>query len=70
MVAANRLGQICLSLDEIIVLAGHEVLMKFDENGPLIIGDPQGILGQQLRLHTIHLLNIITCLNTSHCTRW
>jgi hypothetical protein len=47
---------ICLSLEEVIVHAGHEVLMKVDDHSVLIVGDPQVILGQQLRPHSIHLL--------------
>ncbi len=35
---------------------GHEVLMEFDDNKVLIVGDPQGILVKQLKSYTIHLL--------------
>jgi hypothetical protein len=41
------------------VRAGHSVLAETDDNLALIVGNPQGILGQQLRLCPIHLLNII-----------
>jgi hypothetical protein len=33
---------------------GHEVLVEFDDNILLIVGDAQGILDQQLRLCLIH----------------
>jgi hypothetical protein len=39
------------------VCAGHGVLMEVDDNNALIVGDPLGILGQQLRPHLIHLSN-------------
>jgi hypothetical protein len=39
---------ICLSLDEVAVHASDEVLMKVDHISVLIVGDQQGILGQQL----------------------
>jgi hypothetical protein len=34
--------------------------MEADDNGALIVGYPQGILGQQLGPHPIHFLNLIT----------
>jgi hypothetical protein len=40
------------------VCAGHNVLVEINGNSALIVVDPQGILGQQLRLHPIHFLNI------------
>jgi hypothetical protein len=42
--------------------AGHEVLMEVDDNSALIVGDPQGILGQQLRPCPIKLLFIIVII--------
>jgi hypothetical protein len=49
-------------LKDVAFCAGHEVLMEVDVNILLIVGDPQGILGQQLRPRSITLLNIITLL--------
>jgi hypothetical protein len=46
----------CLSLKDI---AGHEVMVEVDHNSELIAGNPQGIAGQQLRLHPIHFLSIV-----------
>ncbi len=48
-----------LSLIEVTVHACQGVLMEVDENSLLLAGDPQGILGQQIRLHPIDLLNIV-----------
>jgi hypothetical protein len=45
-------------LEEVIVRAGHKVLMEVDDSILLIVGDPQGIFDQQLRPHQIHLINI------------
>jgi hypothetical protein len=36
-------------LEETTVFAGHEVGMDADDNRALIVGDPQGILSQQLK---------------------
>ncbi len=47
-----------MSLEEVTVRAGNKVLVKVDNNSVLIVGDPQGILSQQLRPHAIHLLII------------
>jgi hypothetical protein len=46
-------------LKDVAFHTGHEVLMEVDVNILLIVGDPQGILGQQLRPRPITLLNII-----------
>jgi hypothetical protein len=46
------------SLEEVAVRAGHEVLMEVDSNSALIVGNPQGILGEHLRPRPIHWLNI------------
>jgi hypothetical protein len=59
----------CQSLAEVAVSVGHKVLMKDDKYSVLIVGDPQGILGQQPRPCVMCLLNItiilITCQITS-----
>jgi hypothetical protein len=39
-------------------MCSHEVLAEVDDNGVLIICDPQRILGQQLKPRLIHYLNI------------
>jgi hypothetical protein len=54
----NRKTVVYLNSEEVTVLAGHRVLIKVDENGVLIIGNPQGIFGWQLTPAPIHLLNI------------
>jgi len=41
------------------VHVSHDVLMEVDNNSSLIVGDPQGVLGQQLRPRSIYLFNII-----------
>ncbi len=51
-----------MSLREVAPCAGHKVLMEVDDNILLIVGDQSGILDKQLRLHPIHLLNIILIL--------
>jgi hypothetical protein len=53
-----------MSLEEVIVSAGHEVLVEVDNTIALIVSDPCGILGQQLRPRPIHLLYIIITLVT------
>jgi hypothetical protein len=50
---------ICLSLEEVTMHADHKVFIEVDDNIALIVGDPQGILGQQLWPRSIDLLNII-----------
>jgi hypothetical protein len=52
------MASICLPLEGVAVRASHKVLMELDNNISLIVGYPQGVLGQQLRPHPIHLLNI------------
>ncbi len=44
-----------LSMEEVTVSAGHEVLTFIS----LIVGDPQGILDHHIKLNPIILLNII-----------
>jgi hypothetical protein len=46
-------------LEEAAVHSGHEVLVEVDVNILLIVGNPKGILDQQLRPLPIHLSNII-----------
>jgi hypothetical protein len=43
-------------LEDIAVHAGHEVLMEVDGNITMTVGNPQGILDEQLRPQPIHLL--------------
>jgi hypothetical protein len=52
------MAYICLSFEEVSVHAGHKVWMEVDII-LLIVGNPQGILDQQLRLCPIeeHILN-------------
>jgi hypothetical protein len=33
-------------LGKVTVHSGHQVLMEFDDNGAVIVGDPQEIFGQ------------------------
>ncbi len=44
------------------MFAAPEVLTEVDDNSALIVGDPQGILGQRLRPHSIHFLNFISII--------
>jgi hypothetical protein len=46
-----------LSLEKVAAYADHEVIVEVDDNIVLIVGNPQGILGQQLRPCQIHSLN-------------
>jgi hypothetical protein len=48
-----------LSLEEVLVRAGQEVLMEVEDNSALIFGDLQGILGQQLRARSIPLSSVM-----------
>jgi hypothetical protein len=48
-----------LSLKEVAVQAGLELLMVVDDKIAPIVSASQGILDQQLRPRPIHLLNII-----------
>jgi hypothetical protein len=41
-------------LEEVAEGAGHKVLMEVGDNSVLIVGDPQGILGQQQSPQPIH----------------
>jgi hypothetical protein len=58
----------CRFLEEVAVSAGHKVLIKIDKYSVLIVGDPQGILGQQPRPCVIRLLNITIILITCQIT--
>jgi hypothetical protein len=40
-------------LGEVSLTAGHKVLVDIDDNSWLIVDDPQGISGQQLKPHAI-----------------
>ncbi len=42
-----------LSSEEVTVRAGHKVLMEVDDNGGVIVGDPRGIVREQLRPYSI-----------------
>jgi hypothetical protein len=57
-------------LEEVAVRAGHKVLMESDDNIALGVGDPQGILGQQLKPRQSNTLIIIIvifiCLLDGH----
>jgi hypothetical protein len=45
-------------LEEVVVCAGHKVLMEVENDVFHIVDNPHGILAQQLRPHPIHLLDI------------
>jgi hypothetical protein len=60
MVGPIQEAPICLSLEEVTVCAGIEVLMEVDTVILMIVGNWWGILDQKLRPCPIHLLNIIT----------
>ncbi len=62
MVRPIELAPIHLPLEDVTVRAGRKVLMEVDDKSALIVGNLQGILGQQLRPHPVHLLNIIYLL--------
>ncbi len=46
-------------MEEVEVPAGREVLVDVDDNSALIVGNPRGILGQQLKPQPIYSLNFI-----------
>ncbi len=48
-----------MSMKEVAVRAGREVLMGLDNNSSLILGDLQGILRQELRPHPIHSILLV-----------
>jgi hypothetical protein len=49
-------------LEDVDVCGGNTVLKKVDDKSALFFGESQGILGQQLWPHPIHLTNIITII--------
>jgi len=49
-------------MEEVAVHGGRKVLMEVDDNILMIVGDPRGILDEQLRPRLIHLLNNIITL--------
>ncbi len=53
---------ICIKLEEIAMHAGYKVLSNVDIKSALILDDLQDILGQQLKPHPIHSLNIIVLI--------
>jgi hypothetical protein len=55
----SNIAPIHLSLEEVSVHAGCNVLMEVDGNTLLIVGDLQDILDQQVRLHLIQILDFI-----------
>ena len=57
-------GAIAMWAEQLAALlrSGHEVLMEVDDNSVLIVGDLRGILGKELMLYLIHLLNIMIIL--------
>ncbi len=55
---------VCLSLEEVAVRAGNEVLVEVDDNCTLIVGNAQGILGWLLRVWSIHSSNMIIIIIT------
>jgi hypothetical protein len=55
-----------LSLEEVNGCAGYKVLRDVDDISALIVGNPQGILGNQLRPHPMHSLNIIIIMLINH----
>jgi hypothetical protein len=54
MVRPIKEAHICVSFEEVTVHASHKVLIEFEDNILLIVGNPQAILNQQLRPHPIH----------------
>ncbi len=48
-----------MSSEEVIMRTGSKVLVDIGDTTALIVGDLQGILGQQFRPHPVHVLNII-----------
>ncbi len=48
----------CQSSEEIVVRAGHEVMMEVDGNISMNVVNPQGIFDQHLRPRQVHSLTI------------
>jgi hypothetical protein len=59
MVKPIEKASICLSLEEAAVRAGSKVLIKVDRILLIVRNRPQEILDKHLRLHPIHIFNII-----------
>jgi hypothetical protein len=51
-----------MSIKEVAMHAGHEVLVEVGNTIVLIVDSSRGILGQQLRLSQIQSLNIIVII--------
>jgi hypothetical protein len=49
-------SHICLSLEKVTLSAANKVWLKVDNNNVRIVGNSQGIIGQQLRPQPIHLM--------------
>ncbi len=48
-----------LPLEKVAVRAGHKVLMGVDDMISLTVGDPKGVLDEQLSPHSIYIVNIV-----------
>jgi hypothetical protein len=48
-----------MSLEDVAVCTCNKVLIKVDDNRALIVCDPHGILGQQLKPYSIQLLLLL-----------
>jgi hypothetical protein len=59
MVHAKEEAPICLSVEEVAVRSGQEVLLEVDDNFFLIVVDPRRTSDHHLKPHHIHSLNII-----------
>ncbi len=59
-----------LSLEEVVVRASHKVLMEVGDNILPIVCDPPGIMGQQLKPYSIHLLKVIILHERSEVKRY
>ncbi len=46
-------------LEEVAMHADNKVLMQVDDNSLQVVGDPHGVLVQQLRPHPIHSLKLV-----------
>ncbi len=66
MVILNDEAPVHLSLEDIAMCAGHEVLIEVNYSFALIVGKLQGILDKQLRpiqsSFNILIIILITCL--------
>jgi len=55
-------------LEEVAFCTGLEVLLEVIDTSALIAAHPQGILGQQLKLHLNHLLTSYHFINGKEST--